>query len=165
MIELVGAAIAVADLIDQQHASGPDPDFDEVVRSFRPRASAASDLENMRVSVVPFRSVSEASSRGSVDYTVEVRIGFQVRLAGEQDPEDDFDAVTAALQLVAAVENTLWANPKLSCTDPAVSLTLTGVEEAPTSEEAVSAVGLDEQRVVTAVISATYLARRFINAS
>lgn len=164
MIELIGAAIAVADLLDAEHATGDGRLFDPVTRSFRPVVELKDMGTTLRCSVIPRRATSEAVSRGHVDHRPTVFVVMQQKLVSERGPENDFEAAAEFVQKVADVENTLWASKELDCEDPAVELELVSIEESPEGDEAVSALALDERRVLTAVLACNYLSRRTIGA-
>jgi hypothetical protein len=164
MIEFLGTAIAIADLIDAAHAAGMDPDFAEVQRSLRPTKDLT-ELEDLVVSVVPRRSTLERSARGFADVNTTTLVVFRQRLAPLADEADDFDLAAEVCQIVADVEATLLAAGELTCSSPAVTARITSVEEAPDDDEALSAIALDEKRVITAVIAVNCLSRRTINGS
>lgn len=163
MIELLAITAAVADLLDEQHTEEPNPDFPEVTRSLRPETRVEDLGEDIRVTVSPRRSVLLQTSRGTVDVEpLQVQILVEKRLGEGQEPDDDFEAAIAFAGVVKAIEDTLWGTDELEHEDPEVSASLSSVEEGPEDDENVSALSLDEHRVLRAVLIANYTARREI---
>jgi hypothetical protein len=167
MIELLAITAAVADLLDENHAEEPDPDFPEVTRTLRPETPVDALGTGIRVSVSPRRSVLTLSSRGTVDVNpLAVQVLLEQRLGEGRDPEDadenDFAAAVTFAGVVKSVEDTLWGARQLEHDELEVEASLLSVEEGPDDDENISALSLDEHRVLRAVLIANYIARREI---
>lgn len=165
MIELLAITTAVADLIDEEHAGETEPDFDPVMRTLRPETPVDALGTEIRVSVSPRRSVLTQSSRGTVDVNpIAVQVLFEQRLGEGRDPadedENDFAAAVAFAGVVKKVEDTLWGANELEDEEAGIAAALTSVEEGPDDDENISAMSLDEHRVLRAVIVVNYHAQR-----
>lgn len=165
MIELLAITQAVADLIDAAHTADPDPLFEPVTRTLRPHTPVdqLGSAGAVRVSVSPRRSVLLQTSRKTVDVEpLAVQVLLERRLGELQDEAADFSAAIAFAQVVKAVEDTLWGNDEVENQDLSVTASLSSVEEGPDDDENMSALSLDEDRVLRAVLIVNYTARREI---
>lgn len=164
MIELLAITQAVADLIDEAHAESNPPLFEAVTRTLRPHTPVDRlDRCAVRVSVSPRRSVLVQTSRSTVDVEpLVVQVLLERRLGELQDEAADFAAAIEFAKVVKAVEETLWQTDEVENEELEVTASLSSVEEGPDDDENLSALSLDEDRVLRAVLMVNYTARRSI---